>query len=657
MLLIPILLNKLPQELRLIISRKFEGNDGWQLDELLKVFKAEVEARERCNLLSCNTNPEKKVSYSKSPMSAAALLSPETQNISCTFCRGDHKTVNCTVVANLEERKNIVRKQGRCFNCLKRNHVVTTCTCKDKRNCLKCSRRHHTSLCPQQKEQSNKNSTPGPSSQSSANSVNMYVDTKTSILLQTCIAQASNPCQKSSQTQLVRVLLDSGSQRTYITRQLKERLNLKPIAKEKLCIKTFGQDCNKVQTVEVVKLCLSNTKTHENVVITAHVVPMICSSLCNQDVNFAKEHYGHLSDLTLSESACSDGQPLEVNVLIGSDNYWNIVNGETRKGEGGPVAMNTMFGWTISGPVCNVLHSSTYSVNLSSTHVLRIDSSPIKNDYDDDLDSKLKCFWNLESIGIDTKVDPVIELFNDNIVYRDKRYEVALPWKEIHDPLPDNYNLSLRRLKSLLHRLQPNSQLLKEYDNVIKDQCDKGIIERVSTEELSDNVHYLPHHCVVREDKETTKLHIVYDASAKNNGPSLNECLYTGPSLSPEIFDILLRFRIEPIAVIADIEKAFLMVSVKESDRDVLRFLWVDDPFSPDPQVVTYRFTRVVFGVTCSPFLLNATRRELIMRHEQEDPEFVELMLRSLYVDDLSVSVKDVETAYQLYLSAKSRKS
>ena len=76
-------------------------------------------------------------------------------------------------------------------------------------------------------------------------------------------------------------------------------------------------------------------------------------------------------------------------------------------------------------------------------------------------------------------------------------------------------------------------------------------------------VHYLPHHAVVRRDKTTTKLRVVYDASARSNGPSLNDCLNPGPKFDQKILDILSRFR---IAVTADIEKVFLMVSVAAKD-------------------------------------------------------------------------------------------
>ena len=94
---------------------------------------------------------------------------------------------------------------------------------------------------------------------------------------------------------------------------------------------------------------------------------------------------------------------------------------------------------------------------------------------------------------------------------------------------------------------------------------------------LSKLVHYLPHHAVVRRDKDTTKLRVVYDASSKVNGPLLNDCLHAGPKFDQRILDILLRFRVHKVAVAADIERAFLMIVITEKDRDVLRFLWVDD--------------------------------------------------------------------------------
>ena len=151
---------------------------------------------------------------------------------------------------------------------------------------------------------------------------------------------------------------------------------------------------------------------------------------------------------------------------------------------------------------------------------------------------------------------------------------MSLPWKLQHKLLPDNYQLSLRRLEGLLKRLRQTPDVQTKYDDTIQEQIQTGIVEDIPPENKgSAQVHYLPHHAVIHTDKSTTKLRIVYDASAKANGtPSLNECLHVGPKFNQNLLDILIRFRAHRVAVTADIEKAFLMVSVEKSDRDALRF-------------------------------------------------------------------------------------
>ena len=136
--------------------------------------------------------------------------------------------------------------------------------------------------------------------------------------------------------------------------------------------------------------------------------------------------------------------------------------------------------------------------------------------------------------------------------------------------LPLNYDNSLQRLNSQMRKLKKDPHLLEEYDLVIQEQLRDGVIEAVSDLEVPEmgRTHYLPHHAVVRRDAKTTKLRVVYDASSRadGKGPSLNDCLQVGPSLTQLLFDILLRFRCNRIALIADIEKAFLNIEVDERD-------------------------------------------------------------------------------------------
>ena len=159
----------------------------------------------------------------------------------------------------------------------------------------------------------------------------------------------------------------------------------------------------------------------------------------------------------------------------------------------------------------------------------------------------------------------------------------------------------------------------------------------------------------MREDKQTTKVRIVYDASTKSTGTALNDCLHAGPSLLSEIPDVLMRFRHYRVAWAAVTEKAFLMVQIKEADRDVLRFLWINDTDNENPNTVVKRFNRVVCGVTSSPFLLNATIRHHMTKYEANDPQFVSDFLTSLSVDDFTKGKDSISKAIELYRKARSR--
>ena len=206
--------------------------------------------------------------------------------------------------------------------------------------------------------------------------------------------------------------------------------------------------------------------------------------------------------------------------------------------------------------------------------------------------------------------------------------------------------------------MKSQPDVLTQYDGVIQDQLNKGIIEPVTNDASLPpigKVHYIPHREVIRTDKETTKLRVVYDASshAEKDLPSLNNCLYAGPPMSPLIYDILLRFRAYRIPLTADLEKAFLNVSVAPADRDYLRFLWISDIDSDEPELRVYKFARVVFGVSSSPFLLNATIHYHLTRPEV-DNVFAEEVLKSLYVDDYVGGSSDENSAFNKYKELKS---
>ena len=108
--------------------------------------------------------------------------------------------------------------------------------------------------------------------------------------------------------------------------------------------------------------------------------------------------------------------------------------------------------------------------------------------------------------------------------------------------------------------------------------------------------------------------------------------------------------------LLGDIEKAFLNVSIDPSQRNYLRFLWVENIESDEPEIVVLRFTSAVFGVICSPYLLNATIRHHLELYQETDPDFVENVRSSLYCDDYVSSFENETEAFEQYEKLKHAK-
>ncbi|GFT12172.1 uncharacterized protein TNCV_219881 [Trichonephila clavipes] len=183
-------------------------------------------------------------------------------------------------------------------------------------------------------------------------------------------------------------------------------------------------------------------------------------------------------------------------------------------------AIETKLGWTVIGKVCS--NDKNVMLTTSSLHVRNV---------------SVKELWELDVLGI---TDPLLnentkenfeltDFKNKMKILPDGRYEVKLPWKCNSENLPSNKELTWKRHLRMMNKL--------------------------------------------RNGSATTKIRPVFDASAREKGkPSLNDCLYKGVNLIELIPDILDRFRIYPVGIVADIEKAFLMLSVAPKDRDYLRF-------------------------------------------------------------------------------------
>lgn len=135
-------------------------------------------------------------------------------------------------------------------------------------------------------------------------------------------------------------------------------------------------------------------------------------------------------------------------------------------------------------------------------------------------------------------------------------------------------------------------------------QSNSDVIEIAYNIPEPGHVHYLPERAVVREDKTTSKVRVVFDNSFSATNSlvgSLNSFLYTGPSLTRWLFGVLLRFRMFKFGFVPDIGKAFLQIILNPAHRDFACFLWFKE-FDPskrfdDLELENMQMCRVLFGV------------------------------------------------------------
>jgi hypothetical protein len=190
------------------------------------------------------------------------------------------------------------------------------------------------------------------------------------------------------------------------------------------------------------------------------------------------------------------------------------------------------------------------------------------------------------------------------------------------------------------------------YSDIIAEQEEKGFIEKVSTTNISDKIHYIPHH-PVKKDSTTTPIRIIYDCSCRQSTdhPSLNDCLLLGPPSLNDMCSIRLRFQTHPFAFPTDIEKAFLHVQLHEDDRDCTRFLWLSQPDDPESVFEAYRFKVVLFGATCSPLMLSSALESHL---DQYSSTIATDMKENLYVDNLISGQPTENDVTHYYKSARS---
>ncbi|CAG5046085.1 unnamed protein product [Parnassius apollo] len=174
--------------------------------------------------------------------------------------------------------------------------------------------------------------------------------------------------------------------------------------------------------------------------------------------------------------------------------------------------------------------------------------------------------------------------------------------------------IALQRLYQLEQRFKKNPKLKNDYATVMKDY-ESNYMEEVPRHEMNNPSIYLPHHAVVKEEKETTKIRTVFDASQRGtNNISLNDELLVGPQLQGDMRSLIMRWRMKRICFVVDMQKMYPQIMVTKEDRDLQRVLWRYDP------VKDYRLTRVTFGTASAPYLAVRTLHQVAHDEGQNYP-------------------------------------
>jgi len=259
--------------------------------------------------------------------------------------------------------------------------------------------------------------------------------------------------------------------------------------------------------------------------------------------------------------------------------------------------------------------------------------------------------WRLDLLGIkpneestSTHEDLEAQRLQDLITKYDpesKTWSTGLLFKQ----RPPNLGPNKRRAIAILKKFEASTIAAQNVEvvNAAYDQLvSQGFAEEVfETDEPSD-VHYLPAQAVFRSSS-TTACRIVHNASSiSETGKSLNHNLYRGCNLLPNVVQIMLRFRIKPVAYCLDISKMFLRIKLHQ-DRDFLRYLWRE--CNTAAAIRIFRMTSVTFSVISSPFQAIDVVLKTAEMLRDKFPLAAQLVKRMLYMDDILACYDDVASA------------
>ncbi|XP_077259746.1 uncharacterized protein LOC143896075 [Temnothorax americanus] len=429
----------------------------------------------------------------------------------------------------------------------------------------------------------------------------------------------------------VRILLDSASQLNFISEGCRQRgsFGRTKCHTVVLAVNDTKAAATRGRTSLVIQ---AQGKESTRTLVEATILPRISAPLPSSQVE--RRAWKHLNGLRLADPQYH--RPGPIDILIGAEIFASLLRDGRRVGrKGEPDAFNSVIGWVLVGSVSTQAPGSTHLF-------MTLDS----------LDASLSRFWQLDeiiSVPPYSQEDKRCEELFAQTTRRDAsgRFVVSYPFKRDKPCFVGTRQVALNRFRALERRFKLDAEFKLNYNKFMQDYLNNGYMKLIERPFPVDGpVFYLPHHGVVKSDSTTTKLRVVFDASAKDlNGVSLNDVLRSGPKLQTDIVVILLRFRVGRVALTADVKQMFLRILVERGQCDYQRIVW---RFSENDPILDYLMLTVTFGLTCSPFLAIACLLELATEGKVSYPLAAAVLEESVYVDDVVASAESEGEAREL---------
>ncbi|UYV79842.1 hypothetical protein LAZ67_18000896, partial [Cordylochernes scorpioides] len=517
----------------------------------------------------------------------------------CLLCKLKHKLNQCNEFRqmSIQNRIGYVKLNQLCSNCLRGNHSVENC--KITNRCFHCNKNHHTLLHvvsspPRQRESSSvqfaspKSVQPSNVPSTSTSCCLSEADGSIQILLSTAIIHIQDV---NGEDQIFRALLDNGSQRSLITEKCAAKLGI-PIRRKRIAVGGLGDQVVESSLGEVL-IRFSFHFDHQSFETTALVLTKLTNNIPSFTVK--KINYSHMKGLILADPSYFKSR--EIDVILGSDIVFNLIQEGRRNGnENEPSAIHSKLGWLVYGP-------TSVSERQSFRNMAHFSSELESEDL-------IKRFWELKSIPLEeipTKEEKDCESHYLKNVVRDEsgRYIVRLPFKESAEKLGQSKSIAIRRFLNLEKRLEQNENIHVQYKQFMNEYIRLGHM-KASCSLQTEPKYYIPHHCILKA--QPTKLRVVFDASTKTTTQiSLNDLLHVGPKLQNNIFNILLKFRTNSVALVADIENMYRQIRLHSDDIKYQTILWRD---CKDLELQEYNLT-VTYGLACAPYLAIRTLHQI----------------------------------------------